>query len=160
MIKDSSVVSVSSVSSDADVRHPCLRENPSRPHVSVSALYWRPRSVTRRGFPSGRCLSSSCRSGAPCGSRCCSSGAPQSVTTPRTTPSGRSRRWRRCRRTASAAGSSASAGRSAPAQDTRETLKQDGVVLASRCDTTGNRVDLTGTRWDNQGARKGDSPPR
>ena len=69
---------------------------------------------TRRGCPTWRCPSSSCCSCAPCGCRCCSSGAPPSGRTPRRTPSGRSRRWRTCRRTASAAGSSVSAGRSGP----------------------------------------------
>lgn len=69
---------------------------------------------TRKGCLIWRCLSSSCRSSARCGFRCCSSGGPLWATTPRKTPSGRSRRWRKCRRTASAAGSSVSAERSAP----------------------------------------------
>lgn len=73
-------------------------------------------SFTQRGCPIWICLSSSCRSCARCGFRCCSSGGPRSATTPRRRPSGRSRRWQTCRQTASAVGSSVSGERSEPAR--------------------------------------------
>lgn len=108
---------------------------------------WRA-NFTRKGCPIWICLSSSCRSCARCGFRCCSSGGPLWAMTPRRRPTGRSRRWRTCRRTASAADSSVSAERSGPARRGTKRISSLGKLQLKEAKTKAEHAVLSLPEFD------------